>query len=100
MVFTIGTTAKPTVLSTSGKTVSVRVRTPGTTDTPTELGSAAGAVAGTNIAVTLDFALVPQGTYELEAVADVGQTNPIQLIPNEITGFPYLIKHVDSIITA
>ncbi len=99
VVFTIGTTANPTVLSTASKTVSVRVRRQGTPDTPTALGSAAGAAAGTNIAVSLDFSLVPPGMYELEATADVGETNPIQLIPNETTGFPYLVKHKDSAIT-
>ena len=100
VVFTIGTTAKPTVLSTLNKTVSVRVKKRDTTDTPTALGSAAGAAAATAIAVTLDWSLVPPGDYELEAVADVGQTNPVTLIPNETTKFPYLVRHHDSNITA
>jgi len=98
VIWTIGTTANPTTTNTTGDTVTVKItNAEEVAPTPITIGTASGAAAGTNIAVTLDFATanVAAGLWELEAVADVGEVNPKVLIPNETTGFPYLIRIID-----
>jgi len=67
------------------------------TPTPVEVGTAAGAAAGTAITINLDLATsgISAGTWTLEAVAARTGTNPKTLIPNVTTGFPYEILIVD-----
>lgn len=93
--FTIGTTAKPTITNTATETVSVRISDyTASSPTPIEVGTASGAAAGTDITVNLDLATanVVPGLWEVEAVSDRAGSNPKTLIPNETTGFPFLIE--------
>lgn len=72
--------------STSGLTVTVKAIHP-TTGTAYELGTGAGAAAGTDFSVTCDFKGLPATglRYELWAAGDISGTNPVVVIPNTLT---------------
>jgi len=94
--FTIGTTDHPTITDSNGDTVVVTLTqydTAGAAAIEVET-NASGAVAGTAIATILDLATsgIAPGFWELEAVADKNGANPKTLIPNNYTGFPYVIE--------
>ena len=87
-----------TSVNTTGKTVKVFLSTEGG-GAGTLIGSGSGAAAGTDIVLNCDFSLVAPGTYVMEVIADHGLTNPITLIPNDVTGWPceILVYDVENI---
>lgn len=98
VTFTIGTTANPTTTDTTGDTVTVTLTEHNVSGaSAVSVGTASGASAGTNIAVSLDLSTngISPGLWELEAVADKDGTNPKTLIPNTTTGNPYIVRITD-----
>jgi len=84
------TIASTTGVSTSGKTVYVYLISGDST--PIVVGSGAGAAAGTDITIACDFSLVSPGVYEMEAVANPSDTNPVILLPPTATDDPIYVQ--------
>jgi hypothetical protein len=77
--------------NTSLKTIKAYLSTVGG-GTGSLIGTASGAAAGVDIPISLDFAGFAPGEYVLEVFADFPSANPLTLIPNDITGWPYAVE--------
>ena len=71
--------------ATTGNTLSFRYRAEGGSGTGTELGTASGAAADTEITFTLDWSGVAAGTYDIEVWEDFGGASERPLFPNADT---------------
>lgn len=93
---TIGSTDYPTITDTSSDTVEVRfIPYDQETQTPVTVeDDGVGKAAGTAVVLYCALDLVTPGIYEVEAGADLDATNPKLLLPNERTGYPYLVEVV------
>lgn len=85
----VDVTLSGTSHDTTGKTVSAfLVNEAGTA---VLVGSEAGAAAGVDITITMDYSLVEPGSYELEVVANPNDANPILMLPNPDTSSVIII---------
>ena len=71
--------------STSGNTLSFRYRAEGGSGTGTELGTASGATADTEITFTLDWSSVAVGAYDIEVWEDFGGASQRPVFPTAQT---------------
>ncbi len=96
---TIGTAVNPTITNTSGDTVVVyftKHDTAGVSAVKVE-ADGTGAAAGTAIDLLCDLTLLTDGVgfYEVEVIADENGTNPKPLLPNDYSGYPYIVEVIN-----
>ena len=98
-VLTLGDSDFPTITDTDGDTVVVyftKHDTDGALPVKVETDGV-GAAPGTDLALNCDLTLLTDGVgfYEVEVIADENGTNPKPLLPNEKSGYPYIVEIVD-----
>ena len=95
---TIGSAAFPTISDSENETIVVYFTKhdfAGATPVKVETDGV-GAAAGTILNLECDLALLTDGVgfYEVEAIGDENGSNPIPLLPNANSGYPYIVEVV------